>query len=130
MPQLATAPAATNPIACCVATSSCARVRIGVAASLQSFLTWYPSVHRGRVARCRCVECDAAGTFGVEAVEAVRYEMPRPPPSAAPAPPTSPAGSPRSMRSTPPPTTGGPGAVDAAQLAPHRPLPRDADYRA
>jgi len=84
-----------------------------------------------RVARCRYVECDAAGTFGVDAVAAALDEQPRP----------------RLLAVTGASNVTGwvlpidgiiaashdrgvPVLVDAAQLAPHRPLPRDADYLA
>ena len=84
-----------------------------------------------RLARYRYVECDAAGTFGVEAVAAVLDEGRRP----------------RLLAVTGASNVTGwvppideiiaaahdrrvPVLVDAAQFAPHRPLPRDADYLA
>lgn len=82
-----------------------------------------------RLARCRHVECDAAGTFGVEAVAAVLDQEPRPRLLAV-------TGASNVTGWVPPideiieaaHDRGVPVLVDAAQLAPHRPLPRDADY--
>ena len=84
-----------------------------------------------RLARCRYVECDAAGTFDVDAVVAVLDEGRRPRLLAF-------TGASNVTGWVPPideiiaaahdrrvPVLG-----DAAQLAPHRPLPRDADYLA
>jgi len=84
-----------------------------------------------RVARCRYVECEAAGTFGVDAVEAALDERPGPRLLAI-------TGASNVTGWVPPideiiaaaHDRGVPVLVDAAQLAPHRPLPRDADYLA
>ena len=82
-----------------------------------------------RLARCRYVECDATGTFGVDAVAAVLDDEPRPRLLAVTGasnvtgwvPPIDEIIAVAHARSVPV-------LVDAAQLAPHRPLPRDADY--
>jgi len=84
-----------------------------------------------RVARCRYVECDAAGTFDVDAVGAVLDDGSRPRLLAL-------TGASNVTGWVPPideiiaaaHDRGVPVLVDAAQLAPHRPLPRDADYLA
>ncbi|MGH9179998.1 MAG: aminotransferase class V-fold PLP-dependent enzyme [Acidimicrobiales bacterium] len=84
-----------------------------------------------RVARCRYVECEPDGTFGLDDVVAVLEGEPRPRLLAI-------TGASNVTGWTPPlgPITaaaherGVPVLVDAAQLAPHRPLPADADYLA
>lgn len=84
-----------------------------------------------RVARCRYVECDAAGAFGVDDVTAALDEHPRPRLLAV-------TGASNVTGWVPPideiiaaaHDRGVPVLVDAAQLAPHRPMPRDADYLA
>ncbi len=82
-----------------------------------------------RVATCRYVECARDGTFGVAEVEAALDESPRPRLLALTAasnitgwlPPTSAVIEAAHRR-------GIPVVLDAAQLAPHRPLPADADF--
>ena len=84
-----------------------------------------------RVARCRYVECDVDGTFGVDAVRVALDGQPRPRLLAV-------TGASNVTGWVPPiddiiavaHDRGVPVLVDAAQLAPHRPLPRDADYLA
>ena len=82
-----------------------------------------------RFARRRYVECDASGTFGLDAVAAVLDEQPHPRLLAV-------TGASNVTGWVPPideiiaaaHDRGVPVMVDAAQLAPHRPLPRAADY--
>jgi len=82
-----------------------------------------------RLARCRYVECDASGTFDVDAVSAVLDVGPRPRLLAL-------TGASNVTGWVPPIDAiieaahdrGIPVLVDAAQLAAHRPLPHDADY--
>jgi selenocysteine lyase/cysteine desulfurase len=82
-----------------------------------------------RAARCRYVECDADGTFGVDAVRAVLDQEPRPRLLTV-------TGASNVTGWVPPideiieaaHERGVPVLVDAAQLAPHRPLPAGADY--
>jgi selenocysteine lyase/cysteine desulfurase len=84
-----------------------------------------------RVARCRYVECGPEGTFGVDDVMGVLDDQPRPRLLAITgasnvtgwAPPLDPIIAAAHER-------GVPVLVDAAQLAPHRPLPLEADYLA
>jgi selenocysteine lyase/cysteine desulfurase len=84
-----------------------------------------------RVARCRHVECDAQGTFSVDDVVQALDARPRPRLLAVTGasnvtgwvPPLSPILDAAHQR-------GVPVLVDAAQIAPHRPLPADADYLA
>jgi selenocysteine lyase/cysteine desulfurase len=84
-----------------------------------------------RAARCRHVECGPAGTFGVDAVAAALDQQPRPRLLAI-------SGGSNVTGWLPPIDAivaaahdrGVPVLVDAAQLAPHRPLPADADYLA
>ena len=82
-----------------------------------------------RVTRCRYVECDATGTFDVDAVGAALEREPRLLLAVTGA---------SNVTGWVPPIDeiigaandrGVPVLVDAAQLAPRRPLPRDADYR-
>jgi selenocysteine lyase/cysteine desulfurase len=85
----------------------------------------------GRHAQRRYVECDTAGTFDVDAVTSALDRHPRPRLLAI-------TGASNVTGWVPPldeiiPAAhdrGIPVLVDAAQLAPHRPLPRDADYLA
>ena len=82
-----------------------------------------------RLARCRFVECAEDGTFTVAAVESQLDELPRPRLLAVSGasnitgwlPPTAELVAAAHRR-------GIPVVVDAAQLAPHRPLPVDADF--
>ena len=82
-----------------------------------------------RVARCRYVECDPSGTFGADAVAAALERSPRPRLLAV-------TGASNVTGWVPPVDAiveaaherGVPVLVDAAQLAPHRPLPATADF--
>lgn len=82
-----------------------------------------------RVARCRFVECDASGTFGVDDVRAALHQSPKPSLLAI-------TGASNVTGWVPPVDAivdaahehGVPVLVDAAQLAPHRPLPAAADF--
>ena len=82
-----------------------------------------------RAARCRYVECDAGGMFGVDDVVAALATEPRPRLLAV-------TGASNVTGWMPPVDAiisaahdvGVPVLVDGAQLAPHRPLPRDADF--
>ena len=84
-----------------------------------------------RVARCRFVECDREGTFGMDDVTAVLDQSPRPRLLAI-------TGASNVTGWVPPIDAivqaaherGVPVLVDAAQLAPHRPLPTTADFLA
>ena len=84
-----------------------------------------------RLCQRRFVECDSDGTFGLSAVEAALEQAPRPKLLAV-------TGASNVTGWLPPIDAiiesaherGVPVLVDAAQLAPHRPLPADADYLA
>jgi selenocysteine lyase/cysteine desulfurase len=88
-----------------------------------NFLPW------GRIATCRYVECGPDGTFGVSDVELALDEAPRPRLLAV-------TGASNITGWLPPldlilaaaHERGIPVVVDAAQLAPHRPLPQAADF--
>ncbi len=81
-----------------------------------------------RAARCRYVECGRDGTFGAGDVARALEVTRRPGSSPSRVPPTSPAGCRRWTSWWSAHDRGVPVLVDAAQLAPHRPLPTGTDF--